>query len=452
MRTLGYHVVDRRRASLVAIATVLFASGLLGCGGTKLKPVPVIYGTGKVDLCELTPESRRSPDVKVFYATNRNGSGRAEDRDYHNGVDTKLHLGTAVVRAGGAKATWDQLCRDSSSKGGNPTFKMDRAIELASLGGKSAPDPATGGEPFYRAINEQLAAGRNKQVNIYVHGFRTNMAMEVETQAKLLHCMARGGAVVCFIWPSRQNLLLYGADVDRGMKSAPYLTDLIQLIAEHTDAERINLLGYSCGAAIATKALCDLRDRYAGETPQQLSKRLRIGNIILAASDIDLKTFARDQLEELKDLSDNVVIYIAENDMALGISSLSYGTSRLGRPDVSKLNLTKGQLEEAAKDTSLQVIDVTDVPGPHASGGGFGGHGYWYANSWIMTDLMVMLRWQVAAAERGLIQKPGLARWFFPKDYPKRINEAIHGFAQPTTAPATSPATVDVPTDPITAR
>jgi esterase/lipase superfamily enzyme len=451
MRTLVDYRVDRR-ASLAAMATLLLISGPLGCGGTKLKPMPVIYGSGHADLCELTPESRRSPDVKVFYATNRNGSGRADNREYHNGVDDKLHLGSAVVRAVGKKGTWDQLCRDSLGKGGNPTFKMDRATELASLGGKSAPDPATAGEPFYRAINEQLAISPSKQVNVYVHGFRTNMAMEVETQAKLLHCLARRGAVVCFIWPSRQNLLLYGADVDRGMKSAPYLTDLVQLLAEHTDAERINLLGYSCGSAVTTKALCDLRDRYAGEDPKQLSKRLRIGNVILAASDIDLKTFARDQLDQLKDLSDNVVIYIAENDMALGISSLSYGASRLGRPDVSKLNMTKAQLEDAAKDTSLQVIDVTDVPGPHASGGGFGGHGYWYANSWIMTDLLVMLRWQVAAAERGLVQKPGLARWFFPKDYPKRINEAVQQLAEPKTVPATSPATVDAPTAPITSR
>jgi esterase/lipase superfamily enzyme len=450
MRNLG-NLVDRR-ATLAALATLLLTSGLLGCGGTKLKPMPVIYGPERNNLCEWIPESRRSPDVKVFYATNRTGSGRADDREYHNGVDDKLHVGTAVVRAGGAKGTWEQLCRDSSGKGGNPTFKMTRATELASLGGKAAADPAIAGEPFYRAIDEQLAISPNKQVNIYVHGFRTNMAMDVETQAKLLHCMGRRGVVVCFIWPARQNLLLYGADVDRGMKSAPYLTDLIQLIAEHTNAERINLLGYSCGSAVTTKALCDLRDRYAGETPQQLSKRLRIGNVILAASDIDLKTFARDQLEQLKDLSDNVVIYIAQNDMALGISSLSYGASRLGRPDVSKLKLTKAQLEEAAKDTSLQVIDVSDVPGPHASGGGFGGHGYWYANSWIMTDLLVMLRWQVTAEQRGLYQKPGLARWFFPKDYPKRINEAIYGFIQPTTAPATSPATVDVPTAPITAR
>ena len=31
--------------------------------------------------------------------------------------------------------------------------------------------------------------------------------------------------------------------------------------------------------------------------------------------------------------SDNLVIYIADNDMALGLSSIGYRTSRLGRPD-----------------------------------------------------------------------------------------------------------------------
>jgi len=409
-----------------------------GCGGTKLKPMPVIYGPGRADLCSMIPEPRRDPDVRLFYATSRAAKGPRDNRQYTNGVGKQLRLGSALVDIGGKDATWDDVCRASSGKGGNPAFHMRRAVELGTLDPEASADASA--KPFTDAINEQLAISPNKQVNVYVHGFRTNMPVEVATQAKLLHCMARRGAVVCFAWPARQSLFLYGQDVDRGMRSAHNLADLIELLASDTDAERINVLGYSCGAAVATVGLCQLRERHAQEEPEAVSKRLRIGNVILAASDIDLQTFTREQLIPLQDLSDNLVIYIADNDMALGFSSIGYRTSRLGRPDVKKLKLTKAQLEKAAADESLQVVDVSDVPGPHASGGGFGGHGYWYANSWIMTDLIVMLRWQVGAEERGLVQKPGRARWFFPKDYPTRINGAVKRLLVPTSAPATNGA------------
>ena len=416
-------------------ALVLISVYAAGCGGgTKLKPMPVLYGPGRADLCSIIPESRRDPAVHLFYATNRAATGPLENRKYTNGVDKRLHLGTATVDVGGKDATWDDVCRASSGRGGNPTFHMRRAVELGALGSGASADASA--KIFSKAINEQLAISPNKQVNVYVHGFRTNMPVELETQAKLLHCMGRRGVVVCFAWPARQSLLLYGQDVDRGMRSAHHLANLIEMLASTTDADRINVLGYSCGAAVATAALCQVRERHKEEDPQQLSKRLRIGNIILAASDIDLQAFAREQLAPLQDLSDNLVIYIARNDMALALSSFGYRTSRLGRPDVSKLKLTRDQLEEAARDESLQVVDVSDVPGPHASGGGFGGHGYWYANSWIMTDLLVTLRWQVGAKERGLVRKPGLARWFFPRDYPTRINEAVRTLVEPTSAPA----------------
>ena len=115
------------------------------------------------------------------------------------------------------------------------------------------------------------------------------------------------------------------------------------------------------------------------------------------------------------------------------MASRGYGASRLGRPDLKELELTPADLDRAAKDEELQVVDVTDVPGPHAAGGGFGGHGYWYANDWIMTDLLVAFRWQIPAEERGLVRRPGKARWYFPKDYPEKITAALRRRLQEST-------------------
>ena len=61
-------------------------------------------------------------------------------------------------------------------------------------------------------IDVTLDSTPNHQVNIYVHGFHTSMPPEIELLAKLNHFTFRGGAMVCFSWPSRQSLRLYGSE------------------------------------------------------------------------------------------------------------------------------------------------------------------------------------------------------------------------------------------------
>jgi esterase/lipase superfamily enzyme len=414
---------------LLLLVLLLVMSAIAGgcASDVKLKPVPVIYAPGRVELASLVPESQRTPDLRVFYATNRGAKGPADDRYYTNAISNTLRLGAANVRVGDKGDTWDEIGK------GNPAFTVRSFQELGRLKGGATTQPAAAddddaAQPFIDAVNEQLAVSRNKQVSIYIHGFRTNMEWETSVMAKLFHCSGRGGAIVCFGWPTRQSLFLYGSDVKRARASAPRLVELIELIAARTDADRINILAYSAGATLAVEGLTKLRDRYPDDDAEALSSRLRIGNVIFAASDIDLKTFATSQLSRVRDLADGVVIYIADNDAALGMASFGYRASRLGRPDLKELNVTRADLERAARDAELQVIDVSGVPGPH-SAGGFGGHGYWYANDWIMTDVLVGFRWQIPADERGLVQRPGKARWFFPKDYPDRVTAAVRRHA-----------------------
>jgi len=425
------------RLGIVSLLT-LAALALAGCSSPHpaLNPRPVIYtvsSPNRIDLCSLIPESKRSADLEIFYATNRVGSGSKDHREYGNDVDNRLHLGVATIHIGDANTTWDDICNASSGKtNGDPQFQLAGARELDDLPRNTSP-PSSQPTPtaFVQAVDRQLALSPNHQINVYVHGFKTYFSWEVEVLAKLFHCTGRRGAMVCFGWPSRQSLYLYGSDVERGQRSATHLADLIEVLAKDTNADKINILSYSCGASCASEALMQLRKRYPNDSREQLAKRLRIGNVIFAASDIDLKTFANQDLVRLNDLADNVVIYISHNDAALGLASFGFGASRLGRPKSSEIS--KEQLDKATANTRLQVIDVSDVPGPHNIGG-FGGHGYWFANDWIMTDLLVVFRWQIPPDSRGLVRHKS-GRWFFPKDYPQKVTEAVHRLVA-TTAPA----------------
>jgi len=408
------------RAGMPVVATVILA--LCGCDiSTRLRPMPVIYGPGRMDLCSIIPESRRTRDLKVFYATNRKPDGPPERRTYGSDVDSSLHLGVSTVQMGEEGDTWDTICQASSGQEGDPKFTITRSSEFS--------DPA----PLWDAINQQLAITPNHEVNIYVHGFFTKFDVGVELLAKLMHCGGRRGVMVCFSWPARVNLFNYSADVGRARDSGQQLADFIEQVAAHTNAENINLLSYSLGATCATEALVELRKRHPDQTPHQLQKSLRIGNVIYAASDLDLATFSREQIVLIKDLAQHVIVYVSENDTILKITSFfAGGASRVGRPDLTKF--TKEEQEKVAKDPQIQVIDVSDVPGPKGLST-LAGHYYWYTNDWIMTDILVGFRWQITPDQRGLYQKPGMSRWYFPQDYPEKVTEAVKHLTMPTTSP-----------------
>lgn len=415
---------SRNGASRAPMLIALTIIALCGCDvTTRLKPMPVIYGPGRLDLGAITPLTRRTCDMKVFYATDRKPAGRLDHRTYGNDVDSALHLGVATVHLGEPDAMWEDICRASSGHEGDPAFNLVRSAEC------------TDAAPLWQAMNQQIALTPNHEVNIYVHGFFTKFDVGVELLAKLMHCSGRRGVMVCYSWPARQNIFNYAADVDRARVSATHLADLIEEIAANTNAENINVLSYSLGATCATEALVTLRKRHPYLTPEQLQKSFRIGNVIYAASDLDLATFGREQIVQIKDLAQHVIVYVSANDTILKLTGFfAGGASRVGRPDVT--GFSKAEQEKVAKDPQIQVVDVSDVPGPQGFGG-LGGHYYWYTNDWVMTDILVSFRWQITPDRRGLYQKPGMSRWYFPMDYPDKVTAAVKHMIMPNTVPAT---------------
>jgi esterase/lipase superfamily enzyme len=148
-----------------------------------------------------------------------------------------------------------------------------------------------------------------------------------------------------------------------------------------------------------------------------LQKRFRIGNVIFAASDVDLKTFAREHVKPALDLSKQVIVYFSRADRALGFSSLIAGASRLGAPELEDLQeLSPKELAVMAENPHFQAVDVTDVRGAHEMGG-MKGHGYWYANEVISTDVMLSLRYPIPPEQRCLKNKDRTRVWSIPDDY-----------------------------------
>jgi esterase/lipase superfamily enzyme len=406
------------RLSAVAL---LFA--VAGCAAAlpHLMPTPVLFQDERLDFSPRLPAALRSTRLPVFYATTRAAASPSEPGHYVNSAGEGMTLGVAGVRLGEPAWTWNDLMasdRTNTVAQARPGA-VERIEELGTLRADADKDEAE--RRFIAAIDAQLAKAINKEIVLYVHGYRVTFDEVAVQMGSFAHYLGHG-AVVTFQWPTGLNFWNYITGCPRAERYIPDIERLVALVAR-SSAERVNILAYSCGSPLLASALARLRARHPQEGRAELAKRYRIGNVIFAASDVDLKTFARQDVPPILDLAQQLIIYASRNDRALGFSSLIAGASRLGKPDIA--DLSPRELERLAADPRLQVIDVSDVRGVHEMGG-MKGHGYWYANNWISTDVTLSLRHPIPPAQRCLVNAPGKPlTWRFPDDYPKCVGDRL---------------------------
>jgi len=402
----------RLREYLVPFA-LLCALG--GCATEQyhLMATPLIYRDERLDLVSQSPRELRSTTATVFYATRRAPVAAGEPGHYGDEPnDDGVRLGVAQVELGEPGWTFDQLvASDMTSTVENP--RPGRVERVEEIGTVRPHEPISEAErEFVARIDAYLAKIRNPQVVLYVHGYRVTFD-EVAVMMGSLSSYLGYGATVAFQWPTGQHWWSY-VDCGRAEKYVPDIERLIELLGR-TKAEFINVFAYSCGSPLLAAALARLRERHPGEGRMELARRYRIGSVVFAASDVDLKTFAREYVPPIMDLARQAIVYMSRRDAALGFSSLVAGASRIGRPNIA--DLTPDEIERLAVDPRLQGIDVTDVRGAHEMSG-MRGHGYWYSNEWIANDALLSLRYPISPDKRCLVPiAPGKRTWRMPDEY-----------------------------------
>jgi esterase/lipase superfamily enzyme len=378
----------RERAWLASI--VAAGSLLAGCAASvepHVMPTPAMMKDPRLDFTKNYSASQRSTRLPVFYATTR---APGEPGHFVN-AKGDAQLGVAHVRLGDAGWTWDDLVASDRTSTVDKV-RRGEVERIEPLGDwRAGTDTAEAERRFIAAIEAQLARTGNREVGIYVHGYRVAFDEVTVQMGSFAHFLSHG-AMVTFQWPTGANFWNYLTDCPRAEQYVPDIERLVALVAR-TSAVGINLLAYSCGSPLLAQALSRLRARHPEEGREALAKRYRIGNVIFAASDVDLKTFAREYMPPILDLTQ--------------------------------------QLDRLAADPRLQVVDVSDVRGAHEMGG-MKGHGYWYANDWISTDITLMLRHPIPPAERCLVNDAQRRRvWRMPDDYPECVaNRLLSAYPQ----------------------
>jgi esterase/lipase superfamily enzyme len=275
------------------------------------------------------------------------------------------------------------------------------------------------GEQFAAKVNAKLAISRVKDVFIYLHGYKVVFENPLLVASELWHFLGYEGAFIAFSWPSTPSTLAYFSDLETAALSAGNLRIFIQYLAEKTDARRIHIIGYSAGTRVVAQALNQLALMHVEPDGSVSAKKLRIGNVILTGSDLDLHLFGSYLVDGVLDVVDNLTVYASAKDKALGMSRWVFGRDRLGQ--IVSIELPETALTFLRENKNLVIVNATDSSGADTGNG----HAYFRQSPWTSSDILATLIFNFKPGERGLEQVNGSPIWTFSADYINRLREAL---------------------------
>lgn len=422
----------------LTILSLLFAGVLTsGCttrGGQyqlDLMSAPEIYTDGGIDpFIDNDPISRESPP-DVLFATDRAPAAPGDERyrHYTNQRGHVLRLGIANVAMGHDESiTWEQARRVSLLKNRTDGYPLRvssveefgplaRTIRPFDEGIAPSEEP---GRRFIAEIDRRLARSSSDDVFVYVHGYKVDFENPVLVASELWHFLGYNGAFVAFSWPTTAKRLAYISDIENAIASARALRQLIVYISEHSQAERIHIVGYSAGTRLVSRAVADLGLLAFGLSDDDLRQRIRLGHIILTGSDVDRAVLGGYVLDGALRLPSSVTVYASAADKALGVSRFVFRRHRTGQlQDIGEL----GPAAQAffSNTSKFRIIDVTDAEGSSSGNG----HAYFRASPWVSSDILMTLLYDLPPEDRGLEWSNQRPIWTFPDDYVQRLRDAL---------------------------
>jgi len=401
----------------------------------NLMPTPEVYDENNAPFTN-DKLFRDAPYKGMLYATDRAPELSTNENTSATGFYTSerghlLRLGVAKIEHGDGEFSWEEARRISLAKNRTTDYPLSvtKTNELGIYDGSYHPfldkkqlaliseQPA---KRFAELINQKLAISENKDINIYVHGYKVNFDNAILVSTELWHYLGYEGVFVAFSWPATPERLAYFADAETTISSAYIFRRFLRYLAQETNAENINIVGYSQGTRLVADVLHNMALKYHDETREQTLKKLRIGQVILIGSDIDKQVMATYIVDGLLKIPKHLTLYVSEKDSALSLSQFFYRRSRLGQMFKAE-EMSASTLKFLTKTPELSVINVTDAEGATNENG----HRYFRKSPWASSDILMTLRHNLSPAERGLIRTEDNPVWSFPADYISRLRKAI---------------------------
>jgi len=397
----------------------------------RLMPVPLAFRKSGAALFAGNAELRKDNRIELLYASNRLAVGPRNDRIHAIAPGRDLLLGVTSIRVCDKGTGWDRMLEWSfgTEEGRRPQLILERMRELAELPGDApVPLPGPGLDPSLRAwlglVDNALALSRDRDIIIYVHGANSTVERAAGQAAQLRHFTGQNSVVLLFAWPTAENFLVYPRDIQTAFGAAPQLARLIGLLSQHTRVRRIDVLSYSAGGTVASDGLA-----LAGRTGADAARDPKLGEIHHSAPDADLGGFV-DDLRDYAGVADRVTVSLNMSDAALRLSEIVNRGSRAGRPNLAELS--PGDMRFLQKANAELGVEIVEVRGEDIKAMNSRSHGFWYADPWVASDVILKLMTGAPAPDRGLAPADveGLRIWRFPPDYAARLPGALAAAAQ----------------------
>lgn len=307
---------------------------------------------------------RDDAEVRVWYATNRRPLDGADPSPrYGADVDDRVHYGTCAVfvprshKIGSIGAGWWKRL-----------LRGDDRLQLVSTDALSAPE-------FWRGVADQFVGERDAV--LFVHGYNTTFEQAALRTAQIGFDLQVRGPMAFFSWPSAGRLDEYIVDGNVIDVSGEVLAEFVLGFAEQSGATRVHVIAHSMGTRGLHAAILRIH-----HDPSQ-RERARLGQIVLAAADLDAGKFAT-IAETYTTSCARTTLYVSGTDHAVQTSRWIYDRPRLGlRPPVA--------VHPRIDTISVTNADLTVL-----------GHDYVATSRPVLVDLHAVMASQPAAQRFGL--------------------------------------------------
>lgn len=310
--------------SSTRFCALAFSLLLGGCVSDGMRMVDGHMG----NAVSLVAGPRGEPaNLPLFVASTRRGEGAADDGRAHFSLTT---IGVPLGHRAGFL--------ERPSFGGADRQRHFTVLSKRNLGETE----------FFSevATNVSGRVGNARDVLLYVHGFNTGLDEARFRVAQIVSDGHFAGVPALFTWNSRGGLFNYESDKEAATVSRDALEKTILGLSQAPGVGRVHILAHSMGAWLTMEALRSI----ALSGSPDLNGRL--GEVMLAAPDIDLNVF-RQQIARVDPR--HVSIFVAKNDRALSLSSRIAGD----RPRLGALDPTRPEDKSELDRLGISVHDIS---------------------------------------------------------------------------------------------
>ncbi|MCU6502289.1 alpha/beta hydrolase [Rugamonas sp. A1-17] len=296
-------------------------TGLLIAGCASIPPGSEFKGPADIAPATVsvveTKEDRLYP---VLYGTSRtaNATGFSDDRD------SQVHYGRVLVKIPKGHMT--------GSTGAKAVFpwQHDTALSIANI------ESSANQDAFVQMMKTQLKGSKlagSEYVVVFIHGFNNTFESAAIRAAQIgADLDIPDNSMMFYSWAAQHDIDRYTVDEATVDASEVYLREFLRTVMRGAGSRKVHVIAHSMGNRALLRAVVGSLESVSAE------QRIKFGQVILAAADIDRDLFAQLAPNYLK-VAERTTIYLSPYDFAVHASELVHLYPRVGCGDAPQVTI-----------------------------------------------------------------------------------------------------------------